>query len=224
MTVGRAHYFLSTSHLSTKLQNAPGSNTSTYNIATVIAGPPSLRPEVTAIATDIFSFQADIDDTWTQDYAQRTRTLFDPLSQPIPPFSPDTRPDEDEDGDVEFPLTPSLSSFLAAFSRSNPGPVTMFNLISVHEGMFPSYQRYMDEFREVLGPKYGPQPRLVGPLIRDSDAEEEVPWEMVGWIWYPGAANFGRMLEDEEYKKLDRMYKKGVVRDNPIVLVVELEE
>jgi hypothetical protein len=25
-------------------------------------------------------------------------------------------------------------------------------------------------------------------------------WDMVGWIHYPGIANFGRMLEIEEYE------------------------
>jgi hypothetical protein len=47
---------------------------------------------------------------------------------------------------------------------------------------------------------------------------------MVGWIHYPGVANFRRMLGFEAYKDLDRRFKKGVVRDNPLLLVVELEE
>jgi len=84
----------------------------------------------------------------------------------------------------------------------------------------------MEGFQEILGPKYGAQPRLLGPLVKDGskEGEDEKPWDMVGWIHYPGAASFGRMLEDEAYKKLDRRYKKGVVRDNPILLIVELEE
>jgi hypothetical protein len=32
------------------------------------------------------------------------------------------------------------------------------------------------------------------------------------------------MLEDEAYKSLYRGYKKGVVRDNPILLIVEFKE
>jgi len=47
---------------------------------------------------------------------------------------------------------------------------------------------------------------------------------LVGWIHYPGVANFGRMLEFEAYKDLDRGFKKGVVRNNQLLLVVELEE
>jgi hypothetical protein len=102
----------------------------------------------------------------------------------------------------------------------------MYNLLRFHEGMFPQYQRYMDGFVEVLGPKYGAQPRLLGPLVKDGEegAGREKLWDMVGWIHYPGAASFGKMLEDEAYKSLDRRYKKGVVRDNPFLLIVELEE
>lgn len=102
----------------------------------------------------------------------------------------------------------------------------MFNLLRFYEGMFPQYQLYMDGFVEVLGPKYGAQPRLLGPLVKDGEAKEdkELPWDMVAWVHYPGAANFGRMLEDDAYKNLDRKYKKSVVRDNPILLIVELEE
>ena len=47
---------------------------------------------------------------------------------------------------------------------------------------------------------------------------------IVGWIYYSGAASFGRMPEDDAYKSLDRMYKKGIVRDNPILLIVKLED
>lgn len=32
------------------------------------------------------------------------------------------------------------------------------------------------------------------------------------------------MIEDEAYKILDRKYKKGVVMDNPISLIVDLED
>jgi hypothetical protein len=47
---------------------------------------------------------------------------------------------------------------------------------------------------------------------------------MVGWIHYPGVANFARMLEFEVYKDLDRRSKKGVVRINQLLLVIEFEE
>jgi hypothetical protein len=102
----------------------------------------------------------------------------------------------------------------------------MFNLLSFYEGKFPQYQVYMEGFMEVLGPKYGAQPRLLGPLVKDEEGAvgEDKPWDMVGLIHYPGNASFGRMLEDEAYKTLDRKYKKGVVKDNLIFLIVELEE
>jgi hypothetical protein len=32
------------------------------------------------------------------------------------------------------------------------------------------------------------------------------------------------MLEEEAYKNLGRNYKKGIVKDNPILVIVELEE
>lgn len=64
----------------------------------------------------------------------------------------------------------------------------------------------------------------MGPLVKGAEEGEGKLWDMVGWIHYPGTASFGRMLEDEAYKGLDRRYKRGVVRDNPILLIVEMEE
>lgn len=159
-----------------------------------------------------------------QDYASRNTSLLHLDKPPIAtlPLEPETLSEPDEE-EVEFPLTSELRGLLAKFSAEYAGSVTMFNLLKFHEGMFSQYQKYIDGFVEVLGPKYSAQPRLLGPLLKGGNGVEE-KWDMVGWIHYPGAANFGRMLEDEAYKSLDRKYKKGVVRDNPILLMVELEE
>ena len=101
---------------------------------------------------------------------------------------------------AEFLLTPGLRTLLAKFLDEYARPVAMFNLLKFHKGMFLQY-KYIKGFVEVFGPKYGAQPRLV--------KDDEEKWDIVGWIHYPGATSFGRMLEDEAYKCLDCKYKKG---------------
>ncbi|KAK0100824.1 hypothetical protein ONS95_007272 [Cadophora gregata] len=158
--------------------------------------------------------------------------LLHRTKEPVPPFplTPSSPPDPNEE-EVEFSLTPSLRTFFADFSAKYAGPVTMFNFLSFHGGMFPTYQKYMDAFISDLGPKYGAEPRLVGEIVKTEDGdgranENEVAekWEKMAFVHYDGAVNFARMLEDEMNKGLGRMYKKRVVRDNPILLLVELEE
>ena len=89
----------------------------------------------------------------------------------------------------------------------------------------------MNAFIADLGPRYGAAPRFVGEIVKTGEKNEdgkgnevEEKWEKMAFVHYDGAANFARMLEDDMYKGLDRKYKKGVVRDNPVLLVVELEE
>jgi hypothetical protein len=226
ITIGKAHFFVSSSHLCSTLANSLLNNTSPFNLVTILPGTSAVLP--TSIAphiTKIWSFTADIEDQWTKDYAARNSSLLHANETPVPPFplEPETVPMEDEE-DLEFPLTPALRSLLSTFSYQYSGPVTMFNFLSFHSGMFPQYQKYMAAFVEVLGPKYGCLPRLLGPMIKVEGEEAGEKWDMIGWVHYPGIANFGRMLEDELYKDLDRKYKRGVVRDNPILVVVELEE
>lgn len=81
----------------------------------------------------------------------------------------------------------------------------------------------MEGFQEVLAPKYGVSVGLLGTVL-DQEENKGMLFDMTGWIRYPGAANFGRMLEDELYKDLDRKFKRGVVKDNPILLIVDLKE
>ncbi|KAH7357046.1 hypothetical protein BKA65DRAFT_496099 [Rhexocercosporidium sp. MPI-PUGE-AT-0058] len=230
LTIGKGHYFLSTSHLSSTLQNDAATNTSPFNLATILPGASmALSKSITSLATKIWSFNADIEDQWTTNYAERNSTLLHANTTPTPPFLPNPEtPSDPNEEEVEFPLTDSLRAFLADFSAKYAGPVTMFNFLKCHEGTFPRYQLYMNAFLEDLGPKYGVAGRFVGSLMKNEEGEEESEasekWDMIAGVHYPGAANFGRMLEDEAYKRLDRMYKKGVVKDNPILLMVELEQ
>ncbi|PVH83785.1 hypothetical protein DL98DRAFT_512941 [Cadophora sp. DSE1049] len=233
LTVAKAHYFVSTSHLSSTLQNDPSTNTSLFNLVTILPGSSIPVPQsITSISTKTLTFNIDIEDHWIANYTERNSALLHGNKTPIPPFplTPTSPPDPNEE-EVEFPLTPSLRTFFADFSAKYAGPVTMFNFLSFHDGMFPQYQKYMDAFIKDLGPRYGAAPRLVGEIVKTGGEggdrkgnEVAEKWEKMAFVHYDGAANFGRMLEDELYKGLDRMYKRGVVKDNPILLVVELEE
>ncbi len=226
LTIGKGYYILGTSHLSPTLQNDPISNSSPFNLVAVLSGAStSLPSSIAALATKIWSFTADIGDEWTSNYAERNSAFLHLNGDPISPFplEPTVAPDPTEE-EVEFPLTTPLRTFLATFSAKYAGTVTMFNFLSFHEGMFPQYQRYIEAFTETLGPVYGAAPRMFGPVMKSEGGEAAETWDSIGWVHYSGAANFGRMLEGDMYKELDRKFKKGVVRDNPILLVVELEE
>ncbi|KAH7407353.1 hypothetical protein BKA64DRAFT_666359 [Cadophora sp. MPI-SDFR-AT-0126] len=233
LTVARAHYFVSTSHLSSTLQNDPSTSTSLFNLVTILPGSSiPVPPFISSVSTKTLSFTADIEDHWTTNYTERNSALLHSNKIPIPafPLIPTSPPDPNEE-EVELPLTPALRAFFANFSAKYAGPVTMFNFLAFHEEMFPQYQKYMDAFVADLGPKYGATPRLVREIVKDGEEigngtgnEVEEKWEKIAFVHYDGAANFGRMLGDEMYKGLDRMYKKGVVKDNPVLLVVELEE
>lgn len=225
LTVGKAHYFLSASDLSPTLQNDPETSTSPFNLVAVLAGASTSIPvSIAALTTKVWSFTADVGDEWTTNYAERNSAFLHVGGDPIPPFplEPSTAPDPNEE-EVELPLTKPLRTFLANFSAKYSGPVTMFNFLSFYEGMFPQYQRYIEAFSETLVPAYGAAPRMLGSMVKSEGGEAAEKWDMIGWVQYPGAANFGRMLEGGTYKELDRKYKKGVVKDNPILLIVELE-
>ncbi|KAG4417923.1 hypothetical protein IFR04_008977 [Cadophora malorum] len=233
LTVAKAHYFISTSHLSSTLQNDPATNKSLFNLVTILPGSSVPAPEaITSISTKTLTFNIDIEDHWIANYKERNSTLLHSNKTPVPPFPlhPTSPPDPNEE-EVELPLTQELRTFFADFSAKYSGPVTMFNFLAFEDGMFPQYQKYMNAFIADLGPKYGAAPRFVGEIVKTGEngeegkgSEVEEKWEKMAFVHYDGAANFGRMLEDEMYKGLDRKYKKGVVKDNPVLLVVELEE
>src|SRR5882724_10771085 len=70
VTIGKAHFFISSSHLSSTLANSPTTNTSPFNLVTILPCtstplPPSIAPHT----TKTWSLTADIDNQWTLNYA-----------------------------------------------------------------------------------------------------------------------------------------------------------
>lgn len=224
VTVAKAHYFVSESHLSKSLKNTSATKSSPFNLVTVLPGAStSLPPSVKNLTTQTWTFNAEIEDQLIQNY--HTSSNSDSATAPVEPFPlhSETQPDPNEEA-VEFTLTVELRTFLSTFSSEYAGPVTMINLLKFHDGMFPQYQKYMEGFQEVLAPKYDVSLALAGPIL-DDEENKGMLFDMTGWVRYAGgAASFGRMLEDEAYKDLDRKFKRGVVRDNPILLIVDLKE
>jgi len=124
-----------------------------------------------------------------------------------------------------------LKTIVRDLGIARPGPVAMLNLLSYLPGQRPRYLQYMAAFQDTIGPKYGGQPLLLGLGVSDwssrqaekVEGHDDGQWEDVGLIWYPSVWHFGKMLDDPVYAELDRKYKGGVLKDNPIICCSELD-
>ncbi|KAK4507056.1 hypothetical protein PRZ48_000790 [Zasmidium cellare] len=122
----------------------------------------------------------------------------------------------------------ALKDFLRTFGTSHPGPIAMFNLLSYLPEQRPRYFQYMAAFQESVGIKYGGQPVVIGLGVldwssREQEKGQEGDWEDTAVIWYPSLWHFGKMFDDEGYMEVDRKFKVGVIRDNPLLCCTEVE-
>lgn len=124
-----------------------------------------------------------------------------------------------------------IKTFVRTFGTSTghtSSPIAMFNLLSFLPGQITEYFKYVGAFQEVLGPATGGQPLFFGFDLKEwstkaqDEGRGEGVWEGAALIWYPSIWHFGQMLGDEKYAKLDRDFKKDVVRDNPILCCTEV--
>ncbi|ETS74862.1 hypothetical protein PFICI_13346 [Pestalotiopsis fici W106-1] len=115
-----------------------------------------------------------------------------------------------------------LKTFVESHVLENPGPIFMFNLLSFFPNQQAQYLNYVSAFVQEIGPKYGARPVIYGFGVsgwtsRPEDAADPGVWENVAVIGYPSLLHFAKMLDDARYAELDRAYKGGVVRDNPLI-------
>jgi len=128
------------------------------------------------------------------------------------------------DPSVSLNLTDELEGWMHDFSKDHSGAVSMVNFLAYeHGGQEAYFKGYIQSFRESLGPKSGSQPKVFGTVVRDPKHGEEEGWEDVGIVHYPSIWHFAELILTEEYKALDRKYKRGVLKDTGILCVKEVE-
>ena len=124
-----------------------------------------------------------------------------------------------------------LQSFTAAFGTTHPGPVSMFNLLSyTPSGGKAKYYNYIAAFSASIGVKYGGQPLFLGQEVTgwssratEEEGEGGEGWDDCALVWYPSLWHFAKMLDDAEYERVDREFKTGSLRDNPLICCTEIE-
>lgn len=129
-----------------------------------------------------------------------------------------------------------LQTFIPAFGNEHRGPVSMFNLLAYLPGQRARYFEYIAAFTASVGSRYGGEPQFLGTGVMDwsSRVEEgsEVAspekggsevWEDAALVWYPSLWHFGKMLDDPDYADVDRRFKQGALRDNPLIMCTEVE-
>ena len=121
-----------------------------------------------------------------------------------------------------------LKQFTRTLGPKHTGPVNMFNLLSFMPGQVGTYMQYIEAFQASIGIKYGGQPYFFsfeGPDWSSKDQEElqEGGWEAAALVWYPSIWHFSKMFDDPEYADVDRRFKQGALRDNPLLCCTEVE-
>lgn len=131
-----------------------------------------------------------------------------------------------------------LKDFVKKFGSEHTGPISMFGLLAYNPGKRPVYFQYVAAFQELVGSKYGGNLQVPGLGVTEWSSrgdekaltakEAEAAGKVAGWedaalVWYPSIWHFAKMLDDEEYAKIDRAYKHGVLQDNPLFCCTEVK-
>ena len=128
-----------------------------------------------------------------------------------------------------------LKKFTRDWGRQHTGPVNMLNLLAYVPDKRPQYFKYIAAFAESVGSKYGGDAMFFGVNVTGwsskANEEREKPgldastggWEDVGLVYYPSIWHFSKMLDDPGYAEVDRSFKQGVLRDNPILCCTEID-
>ena len=120
-----------------------------------------------------------------------------------------------------------LSDFIASFGTKHTGPVAMFNLLAyTPNGGREQYFQYVQAFSESTGVKYGGAPLFLGRNVETWSSKGEKGsdhWVDCALVWYPSIWHFGKMLDDPGYADVDRRFKQGAIRDNPLICTTDVD-
>lgn len=125
---------------------------------------------------------------------------------------------------------PVLKAWTVDFGSHHTGIIHMFNLLSYMPEGIPRYMKYVAAFTESVGSKYGGDPVFIGfdgecnwSSKQKEGNEVGVGWEHVALIQYPSIWHFAKMLDDPSYMEVDRKFKSGALRDNPLICCTEID-
>lgn len=243
--IGQCHHWIHTPHLSTTALNGPGPFPQIWDYLLITNGssPPTLS--TTSISKSWSITGSCPDEMLASLPAANARRA----GAPTPPLPPGWNSSDHSaldaaiaPSDLEASLdmtsrpmetSPSTSNpvalrdFIRTFGTTYTGPVAMFNLLSYLPSQRPKYFQYVEAFQESVGIKYGGEPVVLGFGVTDwssrkEDEGGEGEWEDTALIWYPSIWHFGKMLDNGEYMDVDRRFKQGVLRDNPLMCCTEV--
>ena len=136
--------------------------------------------------------------------------------------------------DIDSATPVILKDFVQIFGTENDRPVDMMNLLSYHPGQRPRYFEYIAAFGASVGSRYGGDAMFLGVNVSDwsskaleastsQNTSAKEAWDDFALVHYPSIWHFGKMLDDPDYVDVDRRFKTGALRDNPILCCTEVE-
>jgi hypothetical protein len=113
----------------------------------------------------------------------------------------------------------------------------MFNLLAYQPDGRIRYFEYIKAFVASIGSKYGGTPLFHGQDVVDwssrvSEVEAQKDqsstalagdWVDTALVWYPSIWHFSKMLDDPGYVDVDRRFKQGALKDNPLICCTEVD-
>lgn len=242
--VAACQHWIHEPHFSVEALAGSGDTLKDWNYLIVFEGSPGLPADVDPHVSSTWSITAEVQDDMISTLSERKTAM----ASGTPPNLPDGWSASNHDGidsaatvdGVEISLHTTsrpfkgndasaqpLKTIIRDLGITRPGPVVMLNLLAYLPDQRPQYFKYMAAFQETIGPKHGGQPLLLGLGVSDWSSREAENdgggWEDMALIWYPSVWHFGRLLDDPVYADLDRRYKGGVLKDNPIICCSEID-
>ncbi|KAK5175364.1 uncharacterized protein LTR77_000503 [Saxophila tyrrhenica] len=247
--IGQCHHWIHAPHLSVEALTGSGDTMQRWDyllILTTQSLPDTLKLSVEAT----WSITAIVDDELLANLAEAKRQRGAAITPPLPqgwcPTDHSGLDAAEPPSDLETSLALSsyrlgspkdsnarpvaLKNWVAEFGSRHTGPVQMFNLLSYLPSGRAQYFKYVAAFIESVGSSYGGDPVFIGfggvvdwSSKDDEQNEEGVGWEDCALIHYPSIWHFAKMLDDPAYADVDRRFKQGALRDNPLVCCSEID-
>ena len=246
--VGKCQHWIHAPHLSAAALAGNGNTLQKWDF--LIVNKATLPKTVSSLAEKTWSITAPVDDNQLANYSEAQRTRLSTSAPPLPDgWSPKDHSGLDAavpPPDLELSLALSsfslgsstddgqkpvlLTEFVRDFGVQYTGAVSMFNLLSYLPDGRPRYFEYVAAFTASVGSKYGGDAMFHGLGVSDwSSKADDVRldpnafWYDTALIHYPSIWHFGKLLDDPDYMDVDRRFKQGVLRDNPIMCCTEID-
>lgn len=160
--------------------------------------------------------------------AANTQLLHPNPCDVLPILKEDLEIQRTSDDDISISITPEIDAWARSLvATEGRRPVTMLNLLAYENK--EKYQGYIQAFAEGFGAKYGAVAKMIGEVsgtddsLGTKDRSADQKWDDIALVQYPSIDHFVAMVKSEEYKELDRKWKRGALRDTGLLCVVEMD-